>query len=188
MKLGIYIGSFNPVHKGHIKIIRYVLSKNIVDKVLVVSTRGYWDKQNLLDLKYRIDMLKMYENDKIVIEEELSNLQYTYELMRELNKRYKNEELYLIIGADNIVNFDKWKNYEELLKYNLVIYNRNGIDIKCYLNKLNKKDKYIILDKAPELNISSTMIRNNINNNDLISRYLDKKIIEYIRKKKLYLN
>ena len=51
MKLGLYVGSFNPVHNGHLKVINYLLDNNIVDKVIVLPTPNYWDKQNLLDLK-----------------------------------------------------------------------------------------------------------------------------------------
>ena len=54
MKLGIYVGSFNPVHNGHLKVINYLLDNNLVDKVLVLATPNYWDKQDILDVKDRI--------------------------------------------------------------------------------------------------------------------------------------
>ena len=63
MKLGIYIGSFNPPHKGHIKVINYLLDNDYVDKILVVPTGNYWDKQDLVDIRDRIKMLQFYEND-----------------------------------------------------------------------------------------------------------------------------
>ena len=76
------------------------------------------------------------------------------------------DNLYLIIGADNIINFDKWKNYKELLNYNLIILNRDNINIKNYLEKLNKNERYVIVNDLPCINISSTLIRNKIKNND----------------------
>ena len=87
MRVGIYPGSFNPVHKGHIRIVRHLLRKNYVDQVLIVPTGNYWQKQDLLPVKDRIKMLKFFENDKIRIEEEFNELPYTYQLMRELKKR-----------------------------------------------------------------------------------------------------
>ena len=188
MRLGIFVGSFNPVHKAHINIAKYILKKDYVDKVLIIPTPNYWDKTDLVDTNHRINMLKFYESDNIVIETELINHVYTYDLMIELKKKYKNDELYLIIGADNIVSFDKWKNYEELLKLNFIIYTRNDIDVKYYLDKLNKKDKYILLDKVPSFDVSSSKIREMILNKEPVNDYLDKKVIKYIERNNLYGN
>lgn len=185
MKLGIFFGSFNPVHKGHIKIVNYIIENNIVDKVLIIPTLNYWDKNDLIDLKYRIDMLKYFENDKITVLEKFNDLIYTIDLVNALKKEY-NDTLYLIMGADNIVSFDKWKNYKELLNYNMIIYKRNNIDIKHYLDCLGKKDKYIIIDSVKNINISSTKIRKNINNKNELKKYLDERIIDYINKNNLY--
>ncbi len=178
MKLGVYIGSFNPPHKGHKYVIDYLLDKKIVDKVLIVPTKNYWDKQDLVDIKDRIRMLKFYENDCVKVDTSHNEYNYTYELMRELKKEY-DDELYLIIGADNIVNFDKWKNYEELLKYHIIIMNRNGIDIEKYIEKY--KGKFLIQKDFHEIDISSTKIRNKIND-----EYLDQEIKKYIINNNLY--
>ncbi len=179
MRLGVYIGSFNPVHNGHIKLVNYLLDNQVVDKVLIVSTTGYWDKTNLVDIKKRIDMLKFFESDNIIIDQKHNNIKYTYELMRELTSEY-DDELYLIIGADNIINFDKWKNYEELLNYKIIVMNRNNIDIDSYIKKYNTPN-FIVINDFPFLDISSTEIRNNLDN-----EYLDKRVLEYIRKNNLY--
>ena len=121
MKIGIFIGSFNPPHLGHLDMMNYLLEKKIIDKICVVPTGNYWDKNNLVDISMRIDMLKFYENDNIFIDSVNNDYQYTYQLMRRLSEVYKSDELYLVIGADNIINFDKWKKYEELLSYNIII-------------------------------------------------------------------
>ena len=130
MKIGVYVGSFNPVHIGHIKIVKHLINNNYLDKVIIIPTESYWDKTNLVDIKHRINMLKFYENKYIHIDNKLNNYKYTYQILDELKKEYKKDDIYLIIGADNIISFDKWKKYKYLLKYNLIVINRNNIDIK----------------------------------------------------------
>ena len=88
MKIGVYMGSFNPVHKGHIKIINRLLD-NVLDKVIVVPTLGYWDKNNLIDIDDRISMLKLYENDRVIIDDRNNDIKYTYQLMRKLKCNIK---------------------------------------------------------------------------------------------------
>ena len=179
MKLGIYIGSFNPPHKAHIRVVNYLLDNMIVDKVLIIPTENYWDKQDLVDLKHRINMLKFYETDNIMIDTVNNEYPYTYELMRKLSKDYSNDKLYLIIGADNIVSFDKWKNYQELLNYNIIIMNRDNIDIHKYTKKYPNGHFTIVKDF--NYDVSSTNIRNNLTNESL-----DEPVLKYIKKNNLY--
>ena len=179
MKLGIYMGSFNPPHKGHIGIVNYLLKKRYVDKIIIVPTLGYWDKDNLADIKDRINMLKFYENENIIVDTKHNNLIYTYELVKELEKDYPLDELAVIMGADNLVNLDKWKNYQELLKYNIIIMNRNNIDIEKYVNILN--GNFTMINDYKPLDISSTEIRKKLS-----SKYLDKKVLDYIKKNNIY--
>lgn len=182
MKIGVFVGSFNPVHKGHIKIANHLINNKYVDKVIFIAGNSYWNKINI-DLDKRIKMLEFYESNTIIVEREVNNLKYTYQVMSALHKRYKNDELYLIIGADNIVNFNKWKNYKQILKSNLIIINRNNIDIKYYLDKLDKKEKYLIIDCVDDMNISSTIIRNNIKK---IYELIDYDVLKYIIENNLY--
>ena len=110
MKLGVYIGSFNTVHIGHMDLVNYLLKNNYIDKALIIPTIEYWDKTNLVPLNDRINMLKFFENDLIKVDTEHNNYQYTIDLMKQLENDY-NDTLYLIIGADNIIKFNEWKNY-----------------------------------------------------------------------------
>jgi len=187
MKIGVYVGSFNPVHKGHIKIANHLLS-GYLDKVIIMPTGSYWDKNDLVSIEHRINMLKIYENDNIIIEDENNDLPYTYMVMEFLEKKYKGNELYLIIGADNIVSFDKWQRYRELLKYNIVIINRDDIDVEYYLNRLDKKDKYLLTKDLDDIDISSTEIRGLVNTNDSnrLEQLVDKEVLEYILDNNLY--
>ena len=180
MNLGIYIGSFNPPHLGHINVISYLLVNNYVDRVLIVPTGVYWNKQDLVDIKERINMLKLYENDNIIVDEEHNNIKYTYLLMRELTKLYGEYELYLILGADNIRDFDKWKNYQELFNYKIIIMNRDNINIYKYLDKYNSNN-FIVINDYQFLPISSSIVRNNLD-----SQYLSPKVLKYIKEHHLY--
>ena len=179
MKLGVYIGSFNPVHNGHINLVNYLLKENYVDRILIVPTIGYWDKRNLVDINHRINMLKFFENDNILVDITHNNYEFTCELMDSLKKDV-DDDLYLIMGADNIINFNKWKNYQDLLKYNIIIVNRDNINIDDYIKNYNTSNFIICRDYKP-LNISSTLIRDNLDN-----EYLDKRVYNYIKENNLY--
>ena len=178
MKLGIFMGSFNPPHKGHLSIMNYLLNNNYVDKILVVPTLNYWDKNNLVDIKHRINMLKFYENEKIMIDIDHNKYIYTIDLINEIKKLYPSDELIIIMGADNIIDLDKWKNYQDLLKYNIIIMNRSDIDISKYTSKYNGNFTIINDFNIP---ISSTITRNNLS-----SEYLDNNILKYIEENNLY--
>ena len=181
MKIWIFIGSFNPPHLGHLDIIKYLLNKKYVDKILIVPTKNYWNKTNLIDINKRIAMLKFYENDNIKVDTSNNNYQYTYQLMRKLKKEYSHDELYLIIGAADVTNFKKWKNYEELLTYNIIIMTRNNIDILKYTSHLT--GKFTVVNDYNFTDISSTKIRNNV---FLNKKYLQEDIYHYIIENKLY--
>ena len=178
MRLGIFVGSFNPVHEGHIKVVRYLLENNYVDKVLPLATPNYWDKQDLIDIKDRINMLKYYETEDIIVDDIHNNYPYTYQVLRALKDDY-NDELYLIIGADNLKDLNKWKNYEEILENKIIVVNRNNVDIAGVMNKY-PKDRFIIIPEFPNINISSTEIRNGE------SKYVSPKVLKYMKEKHLY--
>ena len=187
MKLGIYVGSFNPVHKGHIKVIKHLIDNKYVDKVMVIPTGNYWDKLDLISIDNRIDMLKLYENDKIIVDNKLNDIPNTYLILRELHKEY--DDLYLIMGADNIINFDKWKEYKEIIDNNrILVIPRDNINIDKYLKKYNK-DRFIIVNDFDNVFISASNIRELIKNKDYnkLNKYLDNKVIKYIKKNDLYI-
>ena len=185
MKIGIYIGSFNPPHKGHKKIINYLLTNKYVDKILIIPTGNYWHKQNLINIKDRINMLKYYENKKIKVDTLYNNYQYTYQILRELIKKYNKEDLYLILGADNIINFDKWDNFNELLTYNILIVNRDNIDVNSYIKEY-PANKISLVNGIKTVDICSTTLRNNLKYGKDTSDYIDRGILDYIVIHKLY--
>ena len=86
MRYGVYVGSFNPVHIGHIKVCKYLIDNNYVDKVLILPTPNYWEKDNLVNINDRVEMLKFYEDDNIIVDSTHNNFSYTYEVLRSLKK------------------------------------------------------------------------------------------------------
>lgn len=190
MKVGIFIGSFNPVHLIHKKIVLSLIEEKIIDKVIVVPTGDdYALKDNLIDFNDRYNMLKLCMDDKNIIISDLEKekYHYTWENIKVLKEKYFEDVLYLIIGADNLLEFTEWKNYEYVLENcNLIVFGRNNINLHECINNCftNYKNKIIIKEEIGDL--SSTLIRNLIKNNEDVHNYLDIKVMEYISKNHLY--
>ena len=186
MKIGVYVGSFDPVHLGHVEITNYLLSNKILDKVIIIPTGNYWDKNDLSDIQNRVEMLNIFENDKIIIDSKLSKYQYTYEILNELKNQHSNATLYLIIGADNLKKFHLWRNIEVILQNKIIVINRNGIKAIKYINKFSNKKAFLVINGFEELNISSSEIRKRIKSNKNVSSLLDRRVINYICENNLY--
>lgn len=176
MKIGVFVGSFDPVHNGHTNVMNYLINKKIVDKVLVIATGNYWNKQNITDLNKRLDMLDLIKKDNIIIDKIHNNLEYTYQILNALKNENKNDEFYLVIGADNTNTLYKWKNYDEIIENGIIVVGRDDIKINLKLNKL------IYINKNFG-NISSTKIRKDVLNN---KKYLNDLVYNYIIDKNLY--
>lgn len=186
MKIAVYVGSFNPVHKGHIKVVKKIL-KEYVDKVIIVPTMSYWNKNNLISVNDRINMLKLYETKDIVIDTKNNNYEFTYQVLRNIQNEYKNDKIYLVIGDDLLKDFDKWKNVSEILKYNIIVIRRNDIDEFTY--KKYENYNFIVKNKISSKEISSTIVRNMIlNNNKDVLKYIDLKVYDYIKRNNLYVS
>lgn len=180
MRIGVFVGSFDPVHNGHTSVMNYLVNEKIVDKIIVVPTGNYWDKQNITNIKDRLKMLNYISSKQIVIDNKHNNLEYTYQVLDSLEKDYKGDELYLVIGADNANTLHRWVKYDEIIKRGIIVVKRGNIKINL------KTDKMIIINKSFG-NVSSTMIRNNIKNKKDVSRYLDKRVIQYINENNVYM-
>lgn len=178
MKLGVYVGSFNPPHLGHLKVANFLLDNGYLDKVVILPAPNNYEKTDLVDVKYRAEMLRIFETDRIIIDD-VHNKKYTYEELDEVGKYYKDATLYLIIGADNLAELHTWKKVEELLKYNIIVLKRGNIDIEECLEKFDRS-KFTIVDNFEFIDVSSTKIREGSDD------FLDPKVLQYIRKNKLY--
>lgn len=187
MRIGVYCGSFDPIHNGHVKIIKTILKENIVDKIFIMPTDDYWNKKINLSFEERkkaisISLKRRVNKNKYIIEEELSKYQYTYLIFRDLKKIYPKDEFYLIMGGDNVLNFDKWKNYKELLENPFIVINRKNDDLEKSIKKLNPK-KYYLLEIEGISDISSTFIRDNIDDYSKIKKMINEETYKYVYRK-----
>lgn len=183
MRIGVFGGSFNPPHLMHLNIAKDLLRLKYLDKVIFVPTGNKYSKDDLIDIKYRLEMLKIMiisYDDMIVSDyENQDRVVYTYETLDYFKKKYLGSEIYFILGADNLKQISNWKNSEYILSnYKLLVINRGN-------DKIVVSDNIVVTDILNN-DINSTFIRNNIDNDDIIKKYLDKNVLEYIRKEKLY--
>ena len=187
MKRGIYPGSFDPVHKGHILIARETIRQGLADRVLMVPTASYWDKTNLAPLAHRIRMLQLFEDDTLQVETVYNKTASTYESFQLFEQRYPEDELLLIIGADNLLHFDRWIQYRKLLEFPFAIAARDDFSREKIEEKMRAfgKENYAVL-KLPNLPVSSTRIRRGIKNREKDAEWIDERVYDYIRRENLY--
>ena len=134
------------------------------------------------DFDNKEDYKAIYVRNDVKVEnyDVLNNYEFTYQVLNALKKDYKSDTLYLIMGYDNLKNLHLWKNIDEILENKIIVLRRGNIDIDKYLNRFDKS-KFIIIDNFDYVDISSTELRKNLD-----SKYLSDKVINYIKRKKLY--
>lgn len=193
MKIGIFGGSFNPPHNMHRDIALNLIEKGYLDKVIFVPTGDYYPKSNLIQFKHRYQMLKLMvgsnPNIKVSDYEARGELTYTYQTLDHFQSIYPNDEIYFILGSDNLKSFNKWRNYEYILKkYKILVINRNSDDIKSVLSEYKDYQNNIISADIPLKEISSTEIRTQLKNNLDLENKLDQQVLNYIKQMNLYVN
>ena len=188
-KIGLFFGSFNPVHNGHLMLANYIVEYTDLDSVwFVVSPQNpFKDKKSLLEDHHRRDMLEMaVQNDERFevcdIEFYMPKPSYTIDTLVRLSERYPNTEFYLICGMDNLVSFKKWKNYQVILdNYHLMVYPRKNYEGG---ELLNHKSVHVI--EAPEIEISSTFIRKAVSENKDVRYFMPEKSYKYMTDMNFY--
>ncbi|MBS1628176.1 MAG: nicotinate-nucleotide adenylyltransferase [Bacteroidetes bacterium] len=166
MKIGLYFGSFNPIHMGHLVIASHVANYADVQQVwFVVSPQNpLKSSTSLLNEHQRLFLVqKAIENDNRFkacdVEFKLPKPSYSIDTLTYLSEKHPEHEFLIIIGSDSLQNIKQWKNYKELLtNYKLIVYERPGFEV----NQIIDEADLCILKNAPLLNISATLIRENI--------------------------
>lgn len=187
--IGLYFGSFNPIHNGHLAIANYLLETTEMDEVwFVVSPQSpFKQEESLLDDEQRFAMVLLaIENSKRMracdIEFSMPKPSYTINTLEALHKKYPNSNFALIMGADNLGTFHKWKNFEEIINHHRIyVYPRSHAD----KGSAGKHPSVIMID-APLLDISSTTIREYIRSGKDAGPFLPEKVLEYINRMGFY--
>lgn len=179
-RIGFLLGSFDPVHIGHLYMATEALNLNLVDKVIFVPAfQNPW-KEKSIDFRHRCYMLEnavsFIPNCSISeVEKLLEPPYYSYNTLKVLKEQYPNDKLYLIVGVDVASEIKNWYKGEWILNnYKLIVVNRNGY---LYNNRI---------DIQRNINISSTELRNMYRNGKQVYPLVPREIDDYIKKYKIY--
>lgn len=188
MQIGLYFGSFNPIHIGHLIIANQVINETPIKQVwFVVSPQNPFKTSNtLLNEYHRLHLVKLAIGDDIYlkasdIEFKLPKPSYTIDTLTYLKEKYPENNFTIIMGSDSFQNISKWKNAEVLMKnYHFLVYPRPGFPVSSNLTNVN------ILD-TPLLEISATTIRKMIKSGKSTRYLLPEKVQEEIETNRYYL-
>lgn len=188
-KTGLYFGSFNPIHIGHLIIANKILVNSDLEEIwFVISPHNpLKEKSSLLDDNHRLSLVKVAIDDNpdfkaCDIEFKMPKPSYTIHTLLNLEEKYPNRKFCLIIGSDNLHSFEKWFNYEQILQnYQLYVYPRPN-----YLDCPFKTHPSVKWVDAPLIEISSSYIREAIKNNKSVKYLLPEKVLAYINEMHFY--
>lgn len=189
MKIGLFFGSFNPIHIGHLIIANYMVTHTGLQQVwLVVSPQNPLKRKQTLARDYdRLYLVRLATDDNpdlkaSNIEFDLPKPSYTIDTLAYLKEKYSQKEFILIMGGDNLATFHKWKNYETILKHHQIyVYNRPDYD----LGKLQSHPNVHIFD-APMMYISASYIRKCIQNGKSVRYLVPDSVYEYLESSNIY--
>jgi nicotinate-nucleotide adenylyltransferase len=190
MKVGLFFGSFNPIHHGHLIVAQAVLNQTNMQQIwFVVSPQNPQKKTKTLLHEFdRLDMVDRAIEDHFQfkscdIEFNLSKPSYTIDTLIHLSEKFPEHEFALIIGGDNLEQFKSWKNYDKILDYfQLIVYPRGGSESSVLWNH-----KHVLKINAPVLHISATYIRGCIQKGQSIKYLLPDNVEQLIAQRKFYL-
>jgi nicotinate-nucleotide adenylyltransferase len=189
MKIGLYFGTFNPIHTGHLIIANHLAEFSDLNQIWMVVTphNPHKQKKTLLDDYQRLEMVNLATEDfpKIKasdIEFKLPQPNYTVNTLAYLTEKFPQHEFSLIMGEDNLKSLHKWKNYEIILQnHEVYVYPRIIRELPdIFTGAIDKHHPKIHIVDAPVVEISSSFIRENIKNGKNIRPLLPHKVWEYI--------
>jgi nicotinate-nucleotide adenylyltransferase len=187
LKTGLFFGSFNPIHIGHLAIANYMVEYTDLKQVwFVVSAQNPLKKKaGMLADYHRLALVKEAidgDNRFRVCDIELKMPQpsYTIDTLTYLREQYPNKEFAIIMGADGLPTFNKWKNYKEIIRNTTrYIYPRPGIE-------LLENEENCVFTKAPLIEISSTFVRDSIKKKKDVRYFLHEKVYKYLSEMHFY--
>ena len=185
-KIGLFFGSFNPIHIGHLILANYILENSDMEELwFVVSPQNpFKDKKSLLSDHNRLDMvqlaIKNYPKIRVSnVEFSLPKPSYTIDTLTYLHKKYPEISFSLIMGEDNLESLGKWKNSEKLLEnHHIIVYRRVFVEEKKDSEYLQHDN--ISMIKAPVIELSATEIRNMIKSGKNVRPMLPPEVFEYL--------
>ena len=188
-KTGLFFGSFNPIHIGHLIIAGYMLEFTDLDQIwFIISPHNpLKERKTLLADYHRLALVKIAieDNPKMKasdIEFKMPKPSYTIDTLTYLTEKYPKNDFVLIAGTDIFPSFHKWKNYKEILsQYEIYVYSRPDYDIGIYSDHPKIK-----IFNAPLMEISSSFIRKAIKEGKNVEFMLPKKVSEYILEMHFY--
>lgn len=190
MRIGIFSGSFDPIHTGHAMIANYAAQWEGLDEVwLIVSPLNPLKEGSLpapdVDRLAMADMVaKKCGNVRVSdFEFGMPLPSYTYRTLTSLAKSYPDDEFILVIGSDNWINFEEWRDYDRIIEeFRILIYPRPGyaVDKDCLPASVS------LMEEAPQALISSSFIRESVKEGKNLNFFLPPEVFEYIKKKRLY--
>ena len=190
MKIGLFFGTYNPVHVGHMVIANYMAEYTDLDQVWMVVTphNPFKQKKSMLRDYDRLHLVRLAIGDNLKIrasniEFDLPQPNYTIDTLTYLKEKHPDYEFVLIMGADNLDHFHKWKNHEEILaNYSLYVYPRIEAEESTGL----RSHEHVIHCDAPIMKISSSFIRNAIREGKDVRHYMPEAVSEYIYASNIY--
>ena len=197
MKIAIYGGAFNPVHLGHIQIVKSVQSKYDFNKILIIPSKisPHKSSDELVSAEHRLNMCKLafkdVENCEVSdIEICCDGISYTYKTLEKLKQRYNDVQIYLICGSDMFLTLLNWKEYKKIFQMSKILAfardNENIDKILDYKKLIEEKGACVELCKDEIVPYSSTQIRNAIKNNQNIEKFVCKEVFNYIKEHNFY--
>jgi nicotinate-nucleotide adenylyltransferase len=193
-KIGLFPGSFNPIHLGHLIVADSALREFPLEEIwFVISPQNPLKKQYHMlsqELRSKLLLMSIMDNPKFkmqLIEFTMPKPSYTADTLRELSKEYPEHEFYLLMGTDILPDFPKWKDYNYILdNYKMLLYERNNIKIPEFLLPKFIYGRNYENIFAPQIGISSTQIREYIKSGVNYRYYLPENVYEYIKTNTLY--
>ena len=189
MHIVLFGGAFDPPHLGHITVVKNFIKLGVADQLIFLPVHNHAFDKDMLESNHRLEMLEevkknhfkdlpVYTSDYELTK---SGMSITFDTLTELSKQNPQHQYSFLIGSDNLVDFDIWHHYQEMLeKYKFFVYPRAGFSFD------NIKEGMIPLKDMPEMKVSSSIIRDNLESRSSVEGLLSSEVIHYIKENELY--